>query len=310
VIAAKLFFHGGLAGADGLPHPLSRIAATLLGALALASAWNGVGAKAAEDQAPHGIGVRVSHVTSSNLNIYDCQLRLDVRNHLDIPILAMAGTLKVYDANGNLLAAPLAESTRIGPGTERRDAFGFKVDVEGGLNPSNQLELVEQCNILKSAEYVLHACLDEHGDDIFDRCAAGLYQMADSALPLRFLAVHELDPFTRGVPEAKTERMDEAREIHLAEYGLTLSTITASLADRFDVAPDQKGLLVVSIDGDGSAARVGLRAGDLVSEIDQQEVADIATARRLFESAFAADRAILLLVDRGETPVFTVLPAH
>lgn len=292
-------------GAGIRPFRLLRSSATVFGFLVLFPANNAAG-----EDLSQGIGIRVAHVSSSSLNIYDCQLRLDVRNHLDIPIFAMAGTLRIFGADGALLADPHAESTWIGPDRERRDSFAFKVSVEGGLNPANQLELVEQCDILVSAEYVLHACLDEHGDDIFERCASGLHEMPDSALPLTFSAVRKADPFTRSLPEAKTERTDEAQEIHLAEHGLTLSSITAELAARFEVTGDQTGLVIVSVDPDGRAAAAGLVTGDVVSEIDQREVTDAATARALFEDAFASDRAVLLLVERGGSPVFTVLSSR
>ncbi|MDP6574070.1 MAG: Do family serine endopeptidase [Rhodospirillales bacterium] len=54
--------------------------------------------------------------------------------------------------------------------------------------------------------------------------------------------------------------------------GLTLSTATKRLRERFKLEEDIKGVVVVAVDEDGPAAEKGIRPGDVVVEVGQQEV--------------------------------------
>ena len=54
--------------------------------------------------------------------------------------------------------------------------------------------------------------------------------------------------------------------------GLTLSGITADLKEKFSLAGDSKGVVVVDVAKDSPAAAKGVRPGDLIMEAAQEEV--------------------------------------
>ena len=54
--------------------------------------------------------------------------------------------------------------------------------------------------------------------------------------------------------------------------GLTLSDITPELKDKFSLADDAKGVVVVDVAKDSSGGRKGVRPGDVIMEAAQEEV--------------------------------------
>ena len=58
----------------------------------------------------------------------------------------------------------------------------------------------------------------------------------------------------------------------IASLGLTVSTMTASLRERFKIPKKAKGLLVLKVDANGPAEEKGLQPGNLIVEVGQQEV--------------------------------------
>jgi S1-C subfamily serine protease len=65
------------------------------------------------------------------------------------------------------------------------------------------------------------------------------------------------------------------------------------------------GLLVRSVDPNGPAAEAGIRAGDVIQQIDGQA---LATPDDLRRALAAGERPALVLVRRGEQNVFVPLP--
>ena len=76
------------------------------------------------------------------------------------------------------------------------------------------------------------------------------------------------------------------------------------------VAPDKKGLVVQDVDPDGRAADAGIRAGDVIQEVNRQAVKSVDELRAAVRKS--ADKPTLLLLSReGVGDVFvTVKPAH
>jgi len=78
-----------------------------------------------------------------------------------------------------------------------------------------------------------------------------------------------------------------------------LSGITPELKDKYSLGDDAKGVVVVDVAKDSSAADKGFHAGDVIMEAAQEEVktpADLAT--RIDEAKKSGRKSILLLVQR------------
>jgi serine protease Do len=81
--------------------------------------------------------------------------------------------------------------------------------------------------------------------------------------------------------------------------GLTLSGITTDMKEKFSLADDSKGVVVVDVAKDSPAAAKGVRAGDLIMEAGQEEVKSPGEVRSKIEEAKKSGRkSILLLVER------------
>src|SRR5436853_3794481 len=81
--------------------------------------------------------------------------------------------------------------------------------------------------------------------------------------------------------------------------GLTLSGITTDLKDKFSLADDSKGVVVVDVAKDSPAATKGVRPGDLIMEAAQEEVKSPGEVSSKIEEAKKSGRkSILLLVER------------
>lgn len=112
------------------------------------------------------------------------------------------------------------------------------------------------------------------------------------------LAAAPTGPDTRA-PEAPPEE---------TLLGMTVATVTDDLRRSFALDPDVRGLVVTGVDESSDAYGKGMRAGDVISEVGQEAVANPKEMRSRIESAEAAGRnSILLLVRREGQPRFVAL---
>jgi serine protease Do len=104
----------------------------------------------------------------------------------------------------------------------------------------------------------------------------------------------------RGV--GKTD--DEA----IKSLGLTLSTITPDLSQQFELKSEQKGVVVTDVLGDSSAAEKGVRPGDVIVEVGQQEVSSPSdVAARVEQARKDGKKSVLLLIESREGLRFVAL---
>ncbi|MCP1334982.1 DegQ family serine endoprotease [Futiania mangrovi] len=86
----------------------------------------------------------------------------------------------------------------------------------------------------------------------------------------------------------------------VSALGLTLSPLTEEARTQFSVPVEVTGVLVSEVAGDSAAAEKGIRPGDVIVEVAQQEVSSPADVARLVEETKAGERkSILLLLNRG-----------
>ena len=84
------------------------------------------------------------------------------------------------------------------------------------------------------------------------------------------------------------------------DLGLTLSAITGSAIQEFKLGDDAKGVLVTDVNGTGPAAEKGVRPGDLIVEVGQEEVASPEDVVRKVKEARDAGRKSVLLLVQGQ----------
>ena len=86
------------------------------------------------------------------------------------------------------------------------------------------------------------------------------------------------------------------------------ATVSPELKSRFELSPEAAGVVIVGLDADGPAAEQGLREGDLIEKVSQQEVKTPADVARLAEAAQNSKQsALLLLVNRQGDSLFVAL---
>ena len=95
-------------------------------------------------------------------------------------------------------------------------------------------------------------------------------------------------------PKNKTTKQNTA---HVKALGLTLSGITPELKDKYSLGDDAKGVVVVDVAKDSSAADKGFHAGDVIMEVAQSEVKnpeDISA--KIDEARKSGRKSVLMLV--------------
>lgn len=91
------------------------------------------------------------------------------------------------------------------------------------------------------------------------------------------------------------------------KFGLTLQPLTPETAQRFGLASDDQGLVVVRVDPNSNAANSGVRIGDLIQEVNRRPVRNFAD----FSSAIqlSATRPALVLLKRQNATIYVSLRA-
>ncbi len=84
------------------------------------------------------------------------------------------------------------------------------------------------------------------------------------------------------------------------ELGVTVAAIDPQLRDRFELGEDAKGLVVTEVNPDGPAAEQGLRPGETIVEIGQENVSTPAELAEKVKTAKEQGRKSVLLLVEGE----------
>ena len=90
------------------------------------------------------------------------------------------------------------------------------------------------------------------------------------------------------------------------DLGLTVQTLTPDLAEQFNWSRDEKGVLITGVDPGGAGAEAGLRRGDLIKEIDRQEIKTTEDYQRILGKTKKGE-SVLLLIKRGTRTFYTTL---
>ena len=98
----------------------------------------------------------------------------------------------------------------------------------------------------------------------------------------------------------------ETEQAVTSDLGLTVQTLTPDLAEQFNWSRDEKGVLITGVDPSGAGAEVGLRRGDLIKEIDRQNVETTEDYSRILEKAKKGE-SVLFLIKRGTRTFYITL---
>jgi serine protease Do len=102
--------------------------------------------------------------------------------------------------------------------------------------------------------------------------------------------------------QARAEQSQESTE----KWGLTVAELTPDVARRFQLEPEQQGVVVVDIEPGSPAELQGLQRGDLIEEVDRTPVKSVEDFEKAVTKAQGKD-TLLLLVRRGEATTFFAL---
>ncbi|HIC79871.1 MAG TPA: PDZ domain-containing protein, partial [Kiloniellaceae bacterium] len=95
------------------------------------------------------------------------------------------------------------------------------------------------------------------------------------------------------------QRQEEVTPDKMESLGLALGTITPELRTRFELDEDTKGVIITEVEEGGSGAEKGLRPGDVIVEVDQEEVSSPSEVVEKVEKAKSEGyRVVTLLVFR------------
>ena len=87
--------------------------------------------------------------------------------------------------------------------------------------------------------------------------------------------------------------------------GLTIKEITTELAQNFGLS-DTSGLVVVQVEKNSAAAEAGLKAGDIILEVDQVPVKDIEAYNGKIKDYKVGDTVLFLVKRKGATLYLTL----
>ncbi|NQV85069.1 MAG: DegQ family serine endoprotease [Rhodospirillales bacterium] len=116
--------------------------------------------------------------------------------------------------------------------------------------------------------------------------------------------IEELDDATtktaaKGDSPKNNEKKSKVRTVKA--LGLKLSSLNAALKEKFSLDKDTKGVVVVGVDEKGPAAEKGIRPGDLIVEISQQEASSPDVIEAKVKEAKKAGRKSVLMLLEGQS---------
>ena len=90
--------------------------------------------------------------------------------------------------------------------------------------------------------------------------------------------------------------------------GATLAPLTADLKQQYQISDEVSGVVVTGIESGGIAAEQGLREGDVIVSVNQEQVDSPEDVEKLAKAAKDQKKgALLLLLNRGGNQLFVGL---
>ncbi len=120
-------------------------------------------------------------------------------------------------------------------------------------------------------------------------------------------AVGQLD--SEKVAMADQPQSSQNGDVAVGDLGIAVATLDAGQAQSLGLSPDQGGVVVTSVDANGSAAEKGVAQGDVILSVNQADVASAEDVTKAIGAAKDAHRtAALLLIERQGNRLFVAVP--
>ena len=107
------------------------------------------------------------------------------------------------------------------------------------------------------------------------------------------------------VGELKEEKEAQPVGESRPNLGMTVEEVTPELAKNFSLS-ESSGVVVIQVEENSSAAEAGVRAGDMILEIDQEPIKDLETFSKKIQEYKKGETALLLIKRRSATLYLTL----
>lgn len=87
--------------------------------------------------------------------------------------------------------------------------------------------------------------------------------------------------------------------------GVEVQDLTPDIAQQLGLKPGTKGVVVTGVPQDSAAAESGLQRGDVIEQVNRQNVNSTSDYERLVNQA--GNQSVVLLVNRGGNTMFLVV---
>ena len=115
----------------------------------------------------------------------------------------------------------------------------------------------------------------------------------------------KLETVTVTVGEAGTAERRSSAAPARRDLGMTIEELDTEKAKKFKLREDEEGLVVTDVTKDGPAASAGVRAGDLVREVNRRDVRSLESFRGALRKG--EGEVDLFLLKRGEAYVYVAV---
>jgi serine protease Do len=88
-----------------------------------------------------------------------------------------------------------------------------------------------------------------------------------------------------------------------SSFGANVRSLTPELREQLELEESVRGVVVTGVEPGSSAAAAGVRAKDVIAEINRKPIRDVADFRRTLQNSKAGD-ALLILLFRGGEPLY------
>jgi serine protease Do len=103
------------------------------------------------------------------------------------------------------------------------------------------------------------------------------------------------------VASTTTGDKDVQKPTEISALGLKVAPITQEMKDKFSLGTDQKGVVITDVAPNSSAAERGLKAGDVIVEVQQGEVSSPAEVQQKVDTVRKESRkSVLMLIQRQD----------
>ena len=92
----------------------------------------------------------------------------------------------------------------------------------------------------------------------------------------------------------------EAEELKITDLGMSVGNLNANTRKHFNLKKKSKGVVVVDVDKDGVATEKGVKVGDVIVEVSQNEVASPKEVKKRIEDVKSSGRKSVLLLIEGQ----------